>query len=166
MSESDRGDAWNLLFVTKVNVCYWKRLIELYEKRCRWAQYYAFGMGVTAAIIIYIANRNWVTTVITAISGFLIAVIGGPLAKLWMTGEGKKGHERWSQLCSDADVLWRHGEQRGWDNPDITARAAQLAEREKQYQAHEYHNPKTSVLKKCEVLVHSEMDSAYRTEGQ
>lgn len=164
MSKTDRPDAWNLLFVTMVNVCYWKCLIELHEKRCRRAQYCAFGIGLTAAIIVYIADRNWVTTVITATSGSLIAAIGGPLAKLWTTGEGKKGHERWSELCSDAVVLWRHGEQRGWHDPDITARAAQLAEREKQYQAHEYHNPKRSVLKKCEARVHSELTSRYHTE--
>jgi len=52
----NKSDAWNLLWVTNVNVCYWKNLIELYEKRCRWAQYCAFGIGVTAAIIVYIAN--------------------------------------------------------------------------------------------------------------
>ncbi len=164
MNKSHRPDAWNLLYVTNVNVCYWKSLIELYEKRCRWAQCCVFGIGLIAAIIVYIANGNWVARVIPAISGFLIAVIGGPLAKLWTTGEGKRGHERWSQLCSDADVLWRHGEQRGWDDPDITVRAAQLAEREKQYQATEYHNPKRSVLKKCEARVHLELPSARRTK--
>ena len=159
-----KSDAWNLLWVTNVNVCYWKNLIELYEKRCRWAQYYAFGIAVIAAIIVFIANRDWVTTVITAISGFVIAVIGGPLAKLWTTGQGKKGHERWSQLCSDADALWRHGQLRGWDDPDISVRAAQLVEREKQYQAHEYHNKNSSLLEKCEALVRSQLPSAYRTE--
>ncbi|MEE9296839.1 MAG: hypothetical protein V3W34_17990 [Phycisphaerae bacterium] len=164
MNRTDGPDAWNLLFVTTVNVCYWKRLIELYEKWCRRAQYCASGIGLTTAIIVYIANRDWVTTVIPAISGFLIAVIGVPLAKLWRTGEGKKGHERWSQLCSDADVLWRHGEKLGWDDPDITARGAQLAERQKQYQAHEYHNPKTAVLEKCEALARSQLTSRYRTE--
>ncbi len=164
MNKSDRPHAWNLLFVTTVNVCYWKSLIELYEKQRRWAQYCVSGIGLTAAIIVYIANRDWVTTVVTAVSGFLIAVIGVPLAKLWTTGEGKRGHERWSQLCSDAEVLWRHGEQWGWDDPDITVRAAQLAEREKQYQATEYHNPKASLLEKCEALVRSQLASAYRTE--
>jgi len=164
MNKSDRPDAWNLLYVTTVNVCYWKSLIELYEKRCRGAQYWTLGIGLTAAIVVGIAHRDWVTTVITAVYTFLIAVIGGPLAKLWKTGEGKKGHQRWSELCSDANDLWRHGEQRGWDDPDITVRAAQLAEREKQYQAHEYHNPNRSVLKKCEARVHSELTSAYRTK--
>ena len=65
---------------------------------------------------------------------------------------------------SDADVLWRHGELRGWDDPDITSRAAQLAEREKQYQAHEYHNPNRLVLAECEALIRSQMSSAHRTE--
>lgn len=164
MNKSDRPDAWNLVYVTVLNVCYWKSLIELYEKRCRWAQYYAFGIGLTAAMIVYFANCNWVTTVAPAISGFLIAVIGGPLAKLWTTAEGKRGHERWSELCSDADVLWRHGEHWGWDDPAITVRAAQLAERQKQYQATEYHNPKTPLREKCEAVACSQLTSAYRTE--
>ena len=164
MSKSDQPDAWNLLYVTTVNVCYWKSLIELYEKWCRWGQYCTFGITLTAAIIVGIANRNWVTTVITAVSGCLIAVIGGPLAKVRSTAEAKKGHERWSQLCSDAEVLWRHGEQRGWDDPDITARVSALLEREKQYQAHEYHKPKASVLDKCEALVRSQLTNTYRTE--
>ncbi len=55
-------------------------------------------------------------------------------------------------------------EQKGWDDPDITTRATQLAEREKQYQAHEYHNPKSSLLEKCEALVRSQLTSAYRME--
>jgi hypothetical protein len=164
VSKTNRLDAWNLLWVTRVNVCYWKSLIELYEKRCRLAQYCALGIALAASIIVYIASRNWVSTMIYAISGFLIAIIGGPLAKLWSTGEGRKGHERWSQLSSDADVLWRHGEQIGWHDSDITVRAAQLAEREKQYHAHEYHNPRSSVLKKCEALVRSQLTSEYRTE--
>lgn len=163
MSKTDRPDAWNLLFVTTVNVCYWKNLIELYEKRYRWAQCCAPGIGVIAAIIVAIVNRNWVTTVIPAIAGFLVAALA-PLAKRWTTREAKKGHERWSQLCSDADVLWRHGELLGWDNPDITVLAAQLAEREKQYQAHEYHNKNSSVLEKCEALVYSQLPRKYRTE--
>lgn len=163
MNKSNRPDAWNLLYVTNVNVCYWKSLIELCEKRVRRAEWCVAGIGFIAAIIVAIANRGWVTTVIPAIAGFLIAVVGGPLVKRWKTSEAKRGHERWSQLCSDADVLWRHGEEWGWSDPDITTLATQLAERQKQYQAHEYHNPKRAVLKKCEARVHSELPSRYRT---
>ena len=159
----NKSDAWNLLWVTNVNVCYWKNLIELNEKRYRWAQCWAPLIGIIAAVIIAFVDRNWVTTVIPAIVGFVTAALGA-LAKRSSTRDAKKGHERWSQLSSDGDALWRHANLRGWEDPDITVRAAQLVERQKQYQAHEYHNPKTSVLEKCEALVYSQLPRKYRTE--
>jgi len=164
MNETNRPDAWNVLFVAKVNVCYWKSLIELYEKWRRCAQYVASGIGLIAAIIVYIANRNGVTTVVTAISAFLIAVIGGPYVNRERTSEAKWGHRRWSELCSEAEALWRHGEERGWGDSDMTARTAALVEREKQYHAHEYHNEKALVLSDCEARVQSDMATAYCTE--
>ena len=164
MSKGNRLDAWNVLYVTKVNVRYWKSLIEVYKERVRRIEYSVAGIGLIAAIIVGVAKRDWVSTVVPAVSGFLIAVIGGPLVRRWATSEAKWGHSSWSQLCSDAELLWRHGEEHGWEDSDMTARTATLVEREKQYQAREYHNENPLVLQDSEARVHSDLTNAYRTE--
>lgn len=163
MINSHRCDAWNLLYVTSVNVCYWKSCIELYEKRCRWTQFCAPGLAVIGAIVVAILDRSWVVTVIPPFVGLLIVVLS-EFAKRWITREAKTGHERWSELCSDAEALWRSGEQRGWGDSDITARTAVLAEREKQYQANDYHKPKTLLLNECQTLVRSQLTATFRQE--
>lgn len=164
MSNCNQLDAWNLLYVARVNVCYWKSIIERHHKRCRLAEFCAAGIGLIASILIFVANSDWTTAVIPAISSFLIAVVGSPLGKLWKPSEPKIGHERWSELTSEVEALWRHGEERGWEEQDITSRTAVLVEREKQYQAHEYLNPQRKVLEKCEAQVHSELTQTYRKE--
>jgi len=161
IGEDIRGDAWNLLYATKVNVCYWKSMIGLYDKRARRVKYCVAGIGLIAAVAVGIASREWVRSVVTAISSFLISVVGVPRVLNWTASDSKRGHERWSQLCSDAEILWRHGEVRGWKDSDIMARTAGLLEREKQYQAYEFHSPNRSMLDTCEALVRSELTSVY-----
>ena len=164
MTRTYRLDAWNLLQVTTLNVFYWKDLIELYEKRCRRAQYCTCTIGLLAGVVMAIADTDWVTTGITAGSTFLVAVIGGPLVKPWATGAKKNVHVAWSELHSETQRLWRHGEELGWDDREIVAWTAQLLEREKQYQAHEYHKRNTSVSSKCEEQSRSQLKSEYLRE--
>lgn len=167
MSNGDRSDTWNLLFVANVNVLYWKRLIGHFERRIRFAKLCTITIGFVVAIILAIAKNDLVTSGVSAVSAFLIAVIGGPLLMRWKSGVAKMAHQRWSLLCSEAEDVWRHGEERGWDSAEIMVRRASLVEREKQYQANEYHEPKRSLLKECEVRAFSQLPNAYRTqEGQ
>ena len=135
-----RDRAWQLRFRSHFSVCYWRHTADAIKRRQRHIQWAVAGTGLAGSILLLIFTQAWITSLITAVSSFVVSFVGTLVSKGGLA-QARFDVERWSGLASDVDALWDRAEPRWWKRPDDVGHLETLYERARQFDARDDHVP-------------------------
>ncbi len=156
-----RTRAWELSLLCRLNVKYWRIMLDRKRRANRIAQFAPVAAGTLGGVVVKLWGYPWLQAGIPPVVG----LVGGPLLSLLGFAQAvwrfRAYFQRWSELCHDAEDLWTEGETCGWGGTRVGGTLERLKERERLYHSQEYDKPVLHLLDQCQRELWTELGQAY-----
>lgn len=155
-----RNEAWELWLKSRLNVIYFKRVIDRNNKKATKISYCVFLIGAIGTAAAKYFGQPWILSGIPIVVGLIAQVIRVPLSDKANT-KAEIAVSRWSDLRHDSERVWKSGEGIGWHPQNVENRLLQLREREKVFDSIETEKTNRAILHDSQRELWNELGQIY-----
>ncbi len=155
-----RNEAWELWLKSRLNVIYFKRVIDRNNNRATKISYCVFLAGAIGTAAAKYFGQPWILSGIPIVVGLIAQVVRVPFSDK-ANIKAEFAMSRWSDLRHDSERVWKSGEKLGWRSQDVESKLLQLREREKVFDSLETEKTDRAILNDSQRELWNELGQPY-----